>query len=107
MSTAPSAAASDVYKRQQINGDLTLDGILHVVELAGFTTGTYRLANYTGSLFNNTLELETSFLTAHPGSSIDAVTANQINLVVVPEPGTLASLAGGLALLLGFRRRRS
>ncbi len=88
-----------------IGGNLTLDGTLQVTEMPGFTEGTYRLANYTGILTNNVLGLETSFLTAHPGSSIDTSIANQVNLVVVPEPASLASLLAGLGVLF-LRRKR-
>ena len=84
-----------------VGGNLTLDGTLQVTELAGFSNGTYRLFDYTGSLTNNILNLESAFLAAHPGSFVDAATPNQINLTVVPEPGALVSLLGGAACSLG------
>jgi hypothetical protein len=40
-------------------------------------------------------------------SRSDTSTANQVNLIVVPEPGAAVSLLGGLGLLLGLRRRRA
>ena len=46
-----------------------------------------------------------AFAVAYPGSFIDSSTANQVNLVVVPEPG-IVSLLGGIGVLLGLRRRR-
>lgn len=41
--------------RTQVNGDLTLDGILNITALTGFGDGTYRLVDYTGSLTDNGL----------------------------------------------------
>jgi autotransporter-associated beta strand protein len=88
-----------------ITGDLTLDGILHLIASPSFDKGTYRLGNYTGILTDNTLDLEPAFLLAFPGSRIDTATLGQVNLIVVPEPGTALSLLGGLAAL-GLGRRR-
>ena len=34
---------------------------------------------------------------------IDANTANQVNLIVIPEPGSIVLLLGGVVVLLGFR----
>jgi fibronectin-binding autotransporter adhesin len=87
-----------------ITGDLTLDGVLHIEGSPSFDKGTYRLANYGGFLTDATLDLESAFLLAFPGSRIDTTVAGQVNLVVVPEPGTVFSLLGGLAAL-GLRRR--
>ncbi len=95
---------SGVNDLLQVNGSLTLDGTLQVQPLGGFTYGTYRLINYTGTLTDNTLDLPPSFLAAYPGSSVDSTISNQINLIVVPEPSTAA--LGGLALLALVRRRR-
>ncbi len=39
------------------------------------------------SLTDNTLALDSAFAAAHPGSFIDAGTPNQVDLIVVPEPG--------------------
>ncbi len=44
-------------------------------------------------------------LEAYAGSTLQVV-GNDIVLNVVPEPATFASLAGGMGLLLGMRRRR-
>jgi fibronectin-binding autotransporter adhesin len=86
-----------------VDGSLILDGILQVTELAGFGDGTYRLFDYTGTLTDNQLDLESAFLAAHPGSFIDVSTANQVNLVVLPEPASAVLLLGGIAGLLGGR----
>jgi hypothetical protein len=88
-----------------VNGDLTLDGLLQV-NVGGLQDGTYPLINYTGVLTNNTLDLDPAFLALFAGSSISTTTPNQINLIVVPEPGAFAALLGGLGLLTGLRRFR-
>ncbi|WP_168879203.1 autotransporter domain-containing protein [Rhizobium sp. P28RR-XV] len=41
----------------EINGDLTLDGILNVTDVGGFGAGVYRLMDYTGTLADNGLTL--------------------------------------------------
>lgn len=90
-----------------VGGQLTLDGTLVVTELGGtLTNGTYRLFNYTGALTDNTLAIDAGFLATHTGSFIDTSVANQINLVVVPEPAAAALAALGLTTLMVFRRRR-
>jgi fibronectin-binding autotransporter adhesin len=89
-----------------VTGNLTLDGTVQVTGLGGFSNGTYRLINYSGTLTNNTLNLESGFLAAHPGSSVDTATAGQVNLAVIPEPGALMGLLGGLGMLVGLRRLR-
>ena len=89
-----------------VTGALTLDGNLQITTLAGFNTGTYRLFNFTGALTNNVLNLDSGFLTTYPGSFIDTGTANQVNLVVVPEPASAITLLGGLGILAALRRRR-
>jgi hypothetical protein len=79
---------------------------LQVTELPYFSNGTYRLFNYAGTLTNNILNLESSFLAAHPGSSINTATFGQVNLKVIPEPGALVRMLGGLGVVIGLRRRR-
>jgi fibronectin-binding autotransporter adhesin len=87
-----------------VTGDLTLDGVL-AVNVGGLSDGTYRLINYTGNLTDNGLTLDPAFLFLFPGSSISTA-PNQVNLVVIPEPGAFAALLGGMGLLAGLRRYR-
>jgi fibronectin-binding autotransporter adhesin len=89
-----------------VTGPLTLDGTLQVLELSAFSNGSYPLFTYTGGLTNNVLNLQPAFVAAHPGSFIDVTPANQVNLVVVPEPVATVSLLIGAGSLLAVRRRR-
>jgi autotransporter-associated beta strand protein len=43
--------------RTDVTGNLTLDGVLNVTDLAGFGSGQYTLITYTGTLTNNGLDL--------------------------------------------------
>ncbi len=76
-------AAPGSGDRIQVNGNLTLDGKLNVVDGGAFQAGTYRLIDYTGALTNNGLTLN-----AIPAGffleqgTIDAATGGQVNLVV-------------------------
>jgi fibronectin-binding autotransporter adhesin len=90
--------------------NLTLDGLLNVSatsgSFAGVTTATWRLFNYSGTLTDNALALN-SMPTLDAGASwqLDTGTANQVNLKIVPEPS--ATLLLGLGSLgLALRRRR-
>ncbi|MFM1904557.1 MAG: hypothetical protein RLZZ440_2457 [Planctomycetota bacterium] len=94
------------------SGDLTLDGTLNVTALNSFASATvgntWRLFNYSGTLTDNNLALGTMpTLGAGLSFSIDTSTANQVNLVVVPEPSlAVAGLLGlGWAGLTGLRKR--
>lgn len=79
-------AASD---RIQVNGDLTLDGVLNVAALASFGAGTYRLIDYTGALTNNNLRLGSLPAGYSASIAVDAV-LKRVDLVVVstaaPDP---------------------
>jgi autotransporter-associated beta strand protein len=101
----PNVVASN--DRLSVGGDLNLAGMLQVTPLANFGAGTYVIADYSGNLTSNTLQLDPTFVNAYPGSYIDTTMANQVNLVVVPEPGAFVSLIGGMGMLLGLRRRRT
>ncbi len=50
-------AATNASDKVIVTGDLTLDGVLNVTGLTGFTNGTYVLMTYGGTLANNGLEL--------------------------------------------------
>ena len=83
---------------------LTLDGTLNVASLGAFTgrsSGSWRLINYSGVLTDSVLNLGTMPVTdAGTNFAIDTATAGQVNLVLVPEPGTaLLGLVAGLGLL--------
>ncbi|HET6407884.1 MAG TPA: autotransporter-associated beta strand repeat-containing protein, partial [Chthoniobacteraceae bacterium] len=90
-----------------VTGNLTLDGTLAVTELSTLANGTYRLFTYTGTLSDQGLAIDGTFLAAHPGSLISTATAGEVSLVVIPEPTALVSLLGGMGVLLGSRRFRS
>ncbi len=97
---------SGVNDLLSIGGSLTLDGTLNVTPLAGFDFGTYRIVNYGGAFTDNGLDLSPAFISAYPGSSIDVATVGQVNLVVVPEPGSAMLLLAGLGATMVRRRRR-
>ncbi len=103
----PGIVGSNVNDLINVTGNLTLDGTLQITPLAGFGNGSYRIFDYTGSLTNNGLSLQSGFLASYPGSTINTSIANQVNLTVVPEPTAAVSALAGLGLLFGTRRRRS
>ncbi|MEQ1903238.1 MAG: autotransporter-associated beta strand repeat-containing protein [Pirellulaceae bacterium] len=92
--------------------NLTLDGTLNIVAAGSFLSALagdqWRLFNYTGALTNNGLNLGTTpTLTAGYYWVVDTSTANQVNLMAVPEPGSMAVIfAAGMAGLIYGRRRR-
>ena len=82
--------------------NLTLDGVLNVTGSGDFTAivapATWRLFNYSGILTNNTLTLgSTPTLAAGQSFTLDTATSGQVNLVVIPEPGSVALAGIGLA----------
>jgi fibronectin-binding autotransporter adhesin len=94
------------------SSNLTLDGTLNVTALNSFASATvgntWRLFNYTGTLTDNGLTLGSMpSLGSGLTFSIDTSAANQVNLVVVPEPGGTYIIAVGLTGLAAVRRRRS
>ncbi|MEO1709198.1 MAG: autotransporter domain-containing protein [Pseudomonadota bacterium] len=67
----------------QVNGDLTLDGLLNASDAGGFGIGVYRLINYTGTLTDNGL-----LVNALPDGfsleqgSIQVSESGQVNLII-------------------------
>ncbi len=72
-------AASD---RIQVNGDLTLDGIVNANDVGGFGFGVYRLIDYSGVLTDNGLEIGAVPLGADPALlSIQVAVPGQVNFI--------------------------
>ncbi len=91
--------------------NLTLDGILEVTPLASFAganVGDYwTLIRYDNVLTDNVLDISAatqSLLTGGKSFAIDTSVANEIRLVIVPEPSTLG-LFGLVTVGLLLRRR--
>jgi fibronectin-binding autotransporter adhesin len=66
----------------QVNGNLTLDGVLNITNAGGFGQGVYGLIDYTGSLTDNGLTIGAT----PPGTpngvlSVQTGVANQVNLI--------------------------
>jgi autotransporter-associated beta strand protein len=91
-----------------VNGNLTLDGTLQVTELGGPLSNDeiYTLFDYSGTLTDNGLALDPSFLAVHPGAAIIIDTVNTQVLLSVPEPASAVSILGGLCLFAALRCRR-
>jgi fibronectin-binding autotransporter adhesin len=97
-----------------ITGNLKLDGTLSLNgafggSFTGATQGTkWRLFDYSGTLINDGIVFGTMpALGDNLSFAVDVSTDHQVNLAVVPEPGTGLALLGGLGALAGLRRRRS
>jgi autotransporter-associated beta strand protein len=97
-----------------VTGNFTLDGILNVTGLGDFSTVAdntkWRLFNYTpGTFTNGGLTLGTMPSVGSTGKyfQIDTATAGQVNLVIVPEPGSLALAGIGIAAAAYAYRSRS
>jgi hypothetical protein len=105
----------------QVNGDLTLDGVVNVMALTGFGAGSFPLIDYTGSLTNETLNV--GALPAGHTAAVDTASSGTVNLIVDPAgPGQLKPavpvpamnewgmvifmLLAGIASVAYLRRRR-
>jgi fibronectin-binding autotransporter adhesin len=89
-----------------LGSDLILDGTLDVTS-SPLSTGTWRLFNYSGNLTDLGLTVGSISLAPSHSASIETSVLGQINLVVVPEPATIALLGSGVAMLgLRLVRRR-
>jgi fibronectin-binding autotransporter adhesin len=112
LSGTDTTVGSGINDLSSVSGNLTLAGTLNVTGIGSFLSAnvgdSWRLFDYTGLLTDNGLSLGT-MPTLPSGNSfaIDTSTANQVNLVVVPEPAAIATAALGLGLLgaAGVRRR--
>jgi autotransporter-associated beta strand protein len=96
--------------------DLTLAGTLSVAGTGNWLTvpdnTAWRLFNYSGTLTNNGISIGTApTLASGQTFQIDTSVLGQVNLVIVPEPSTLAFLvtvaAIGVGAGHGLRRRSS
>lgn len=98
----PNVFGSGVNDLISVSGNLTLNGVLNIIDLAGFNIGTYRLFNYGGTLTNNGLVIGSA-----PGGFTYNIVAGggAVDLQVIPEPSTwaLLILAGCVAV---FQIRR-
>ncbi|MEG0051812.1 MAG: autotransporter outer membrane beta-barrel domain-containing protein [Comamonas sp.] len=66
----------------RVNGDLVLDGVLHVSDLGGFGAGIYRLFDYGGALTNRGLDMGATLLDVFSKQlHIQTAVAGQVNLV--------------------------
>jgi fibronectin-binding autotransporter adhesin len=95
-----------------VAGNLSLDGTLNVSEigLGSFLTATqgdtWRLFTYSGTLTDNGLSLgAVPTLSSGLTLAVDTSTANEVNLIVVPEPAVAVSAMAGIGLLTLLQAR--
>lgn len=69
-----------------VNGALTLDGLLSVTKGAGFTTGTYKLMDYSGSITDNGLAFIANTVGYDATIAVDGANMD-VNLVVTAIDG--------------------
>jgi fibronectin-binding autotransporter adhesin len=80
---APGTVGLGVSDLVAVSGDLTLDGVVDVVDLGGFDVGTYTLLTYTGTLTDNGLTVGTmpdGFM-----AEVDTTVTGQVRLIVTSE----------------------
>jgi len=114
LSGTDTTVGSGINDLSSVTGNLTLGGTLNVTEtvagsfLSAVEGDSWRIFSYSGSLTGGGLSLG-SVPTLSSGKSfqIDTSTANQVNLVVVPEPATIVTVMAGLGMLgmVAARRR--
>jgi fibronectin-binding autotransporter adhesin len=91
--------------------NLTLNGLLNVVatsgSFTGLTSGSWRLFDYSSTLSNNILSLN-SMPALDSGYiwQIDTATSGQVNLNIAAVPEPAAALLGSIGILTLLRRRR-
>jgi len=79
----------------QVNGDLTLDGVLNISDAGGFGQGLYRLMNYTGTLTDRGLALGVIAGAPVEQLRIDVATQKQVNLLWTAPTAPMPNWAGG------------
>ncbi|MCX8091076.1 MAG: autotransporter-associated beta strand repeat-containing protein [Verrucomicrobiae bacterium] len=101
----PGVVGGGVNDWINVAGDLVLDGTLNIVGLANFGLGTYTLITYGGTLTDNGLTIGNLSGNATPAFHYQIQAGSgTVNLLVVPEPGTLT--LGALGALAGMWMRR-
>jgi fibronectin-binding autotransporter adhesin len=79
----PNVVGGEVNDLVQVNGNLTLSGILNVSNAGGFSEGVYRLFNYTGSLTNDGLTVNLVPIGFTPSDFlVRTAQAGQVDLLV-------------------------
>jgi len=82
-----------VSDRVDASGALTLDGVINVIEAAGFVAGTYTILNYAGALTNNGLTV--GIIPDGYTAVVDTLTPNVVKLIV-SEVSDRLNLVGNL-----------
>jgi fibronectin-binding autotransporter adhesin len=90
-----------------VGGSFTLDGTLNITALSGFGNGTNRLfSGFSGAPTDNGLVIGT-VPNGYSQGDFSVLTGNgYVDLVIIPEPSSLALVGGGLLLLVMTQRRR-
>jgi len=88
-----------------VGGNLTLDGVLNVTAASGFGAGLYTLFQYLGTLTDNGLNFGT-LPSGRTYQLINDTAHHQVQLSVVPEPGTLVLLLFAAVGWWAIQRRR-
>jgi autotransporter-associated beta strand protein len=73
----------------RITGNLTLDGVLRITDLGGFTNGAYALMTYSGSL-NNNFPLPV-IVPGGLAASFDTSVTGKVSLIVGQQPAVVPS----------------